>query len=67
MHFIKAVYNFVTLAQYRTYNKDTLSYIEDALRRIDTLKYVFKSFRLKKKDSKLIRHFNLLKLYALTY
>ena len=66
MHFTRAVYNFIIIAQYRTHNKKTLQYIHHALYRIDMLKDVFQSFRLKTKNSN-TGHFNILKFHALVY
>ncbi|KAH4310032.1 hypothetical protein HBH64_147830 [Parastagonospora nodorum] len=35
LHFIRAVYNLVTLAQYKSYDEDTLAYIQGALERMN--------------------------------
>ena len=67
IYFTKAVYDFVTIAQYRTHDDETLSYLDDALKRINAIKHVFKLFRPRKKEEPLTGHFNLPKLYSLTY
>jgi len=67
LHFTKAVCDFVTIAQYRTHDDETLDYLHDALKRIDSLKHVFHAFRPKKKDEPLVGHFNLPKMHVLTH
>lgn len=67
VHFTKAVCDFVTIAQYRSHDDDTLAYLEDALKRIDALKHLFQSFRPREKDNPDIGHFNLPKLHGLTH
>ncbi|KAH5711725.1 hypothetical protein HBI18_216050 [Parastagonospora nodorum] len=42
LHFIRAVYNLVTLAQYKSHNEDTLAYIQGALERINVFKEEFR-------------------------
>ncbi|KAH5058348.1 hypothetical protein HBH95_247620 [Parastagonospora nodorum] len=41
LHFIRAVYDLVTLAQYKSYDEDTLAYIQGALERINVFKEKF--------------------------
>ncbi|KAH6554490.1 hypothetical protein HBI07_006320 [Parastagonospora nodorum] len=42
LHFIRAVCNLVTLAQYKSHNKDTLAYIQGALERMNVFKEEFR-------------------------
>ncbi|KAH6459855.1 hypothetical protein HBI57_087240 [Parastagonospora nodorum] len=42
LHFIHAVCNLVTLAQYKSYDEDTLAYIQGALERINIFKKEFR-------------------------
>ena len=67
VHFTKAVCDFVTIAQYRSHDDDTLAYLDDALKRIDALKHLFQSFRPREKDNPCVGHFNLPKLHGLTH
>ncbi|KAH5412410.1 hypothetical protein HBI32_126770 [Parastagonospora nodorum] len=41
LHFIRAVYNLVTLAQYKSHDEDTLAYIQGALERMNVFKEEF--------------------------
>ncbi|KAH4057989.1 hypothetical protein HBH49_027250 [Parastagonospora nodorum] len=45
LHFICAVCNLVTLAQYKSYNEDTLAYIQGALERINIFKEEFQVYQ----------------------
>ncbi|KAH4213806.1 hypothetical protein HBI95_032980 [Parastagonospora nodorum] len=45
LHFIRAVYDLVTLAQYKSYDEDTLAYIQGALERINVFKEEFQVYR----------------------
>ncbi|KAI8940000.1 hypothetical protein NX059_003723 [Plenodomus lindquistii] len=67
VHFTKAVCDFVTIAQYRSHDDDTLTYLDDALKRIDALKHVFESFRPRRRDRDSVGHFNIPKLHGLTH
>ncbi|KAH4092589.1 hypothetical protein HBH46_180320 [Parastagonospora nodorum] len=42
LHFIRAVCNLVTLAQYKSYDEDTLAYIQGALERMNVFKEEFR-------------------------
>ncbi|KAH4077322.1 hypothetical protein HBH48_243980 [Parastagonospora nodorum] len=42
LHFIRAVYDLVTLAQYKSHDEDTLAYIQGALERINIFKKKFR-------------------------
>ncbi|OCK97922.1 uncharacterized protein K441DRAFT_545185, partial [Cenococcum geophilum 1.58] len=65
IYFTRAILDFVTIVQYRTYNEEILQYIEYALYWIDKLKGdVFLLFRLSKAG---LLYFNIPKLYAITY
>ncbi|KAH6343263.1 hypothetical protein HBI37_096120 [Parastagonospora nodorum] len=46
LHFIYAVCNLVTLAQYKSYNEDTLAYIQGALERINVFKEEFRFYSI---------------------
>ncbi|KAH6016826.1 hypothetical protein HBI82_107460 [Parastagonospora nodorum] len=47
LYFIRAVYDLVILAQYKSYNKDTLAYIQEALERINhALIYIIQDIRI---------------------
>ena len=66
VHFIWAVINFVILTQYISHNENTLQYLEHALFWINKLKNVF--WHLHSVDSDITEsHFNILKLYIITY
>jgi len=41
IHFIKAVYNFIIIAQYYTHDEETLQYMHHVLYQINILKGVF--------------------------
>ncbi|KAH5712897.1 hypothetical protein HBI18_204450 [Parastagonospora nodorum] len=45
LHFIYIVYNLVTLAQYKSYNENTLAYIQEALERINVFKEEFQVYQ----------------------
>ncbi|KAH5017046.1 hypothetical protein HBI74_171230 [Parastagonospora nodorum] len=45
LHFIYAVCNLVTLAQYKSHDEDTLAYIQGALERINIFKEEFRVYR----------------------
>ncbi|KAH5618351.1 hypothetical protein HBI23_247760 [Parastagonospora nodorum] len=45
LHFIHAVCNLVTLAQYKSHDKDTLAYIQGALERMNVFKEEFRVYR----------------------
>ncbi|KAH6219677.1 hypothetical protein HBI15_115540 [Parastagonospora nodorum] len=45
LHFIYTVYNLVTLAQYKSYNENTLAYIQGALERINVFKEEFQVYQ----------------------
>ncbi|KAH6289638.1 hypothetical protein HBI39_204700 [Parastagonospora nodorum] len=45
LHFIRAVCDLVTLAQYKSYDEDTLAYIQGALERMNIFKEEFRVYR----------------------
>ncbi|KAH4045264.1 hypothetical protein HBH49_201640 [Parastagonospora nodorum] len=45
LHFIRAVCDLVTLAQYKSYDEDTLAYIQGALERMNVFKEEFQVYR----------------------
>ncbi|KAH5266814.1 hypothetical protein HBI72_078770 [Parastagonospora nodorum] len=45
LHFIRAVCNLVTLAQYKSHDKDTLAYIQGALERMNIFKEEFQVYQ----------------------
>ncbi len=66
MNFIKALVDFVLLAQYRSHDDSTLQYLEHALHRMNAFKSVFRSHRsLNKKTNE--EHFNFLKFHIMTH
>ena len=58
--------DFILIAQYKTYNNETLYYIEQVLYRIDKMKVVFKALHLLNKSTNK-GHFNFLKFYIITH
>ncbi|KAH6322865.1 hypothetical protein HBI37_231370 [Parastagonospora nodorum] len=48
LHFIRAVCDLVTLAQYKSYDEDTLAYIQGALERMNVFKEEFRNFNYPK-------------------
>lgn len=60
LHCARAILNFVVIAQYNFHVEDTLSYMGNALYRIDKLKMVFKNYRPQDKKTR-EGHFNILK------
>lgn len=72
LHCARAIFDFVTLAQYTSHDSDTLRYMQQALYRIDRLKAVFRKYRLSgalNADTKELndRCFNIPKLHAMTH
>jgi hypothetical protein len=45
--FLRAVIDFITLAEYRSHDEETLGYIKYALNRINKMKEKFRNLRLK--------------------
>ncbi|KAH6440759.1 hypothetical protein HBI59_128560 [Parastagonospora nodorum] len=64
LHFIRAVCDLVTLAQYKSYDEDTLAYIQGALERMNVFKEEFRVYRRTLGEEK---NFNYPKWYALTH
>ena len=71
IHCARVIMNFVTLIQYTSYDKDTLSYIKHALYRIDSLKTVFIKYRFQNtardENDENKTHSNIVKLYIMTH
>ena len=66
--FVRALVEFIMLAEYRTHTAETLSYMEDCLRRMDLLKEQFRDIRKRKNSSEKDEgDFNLPKWHALTH
>jgi hypothetical protein len=65
MQFTRAVLDFVTLAQYRSHDDETIKHMEHALNRIDKLKDIFREFRRSKNGEE--GHFNFPKFHVLTH
>jgi hypothetical protein len=66
MKFLRAVIDFVTLAEYRSHDEETLEYIEHALDRINKIKEEFRDFRLKDRVTQ-EGHFNFPKFHVFTH
>jgi hypothetical protein len=66
MQFVRAVLDFVTLAEYRAHDIDTLSYLDQALGRMNELKEFFRDLRPKDGKTK-EGHFNFPKFHVLTH
>ncbi|KAH5454149.1 hypothetical protein HBI47_010320 [Parastagonospora nodorum] len=52
LHFIRAVYNLVILAQYKSYDENTLAYIQGALERINIFKEEFQVYQRTLREEK---------------
>jgi len=63
--YARAVADFVTMAQYSTYNKETVRYMKHALLIINMTKGVFHEQRVK--DAQGDAHFNYPKFYVISY
>ncbi len=66
MHCTQAMIDFIMLAQYISYDEDTLRYMQHALFRWNKLKKVFQYLRSFDTDTQQ-RHFNILKFHAMTH
>ena len=66
MLYARAVSDFIMLAQYASHDDNTIGYMEHALYIMDQTKTAFSDFRLLHQATQ-ERHFNILKLHALTY
>ncbi len=64
MLFIHAIVDFVLLAEYKSYNGDTIEYLKAALYRIDKTKDVFLLYR---PDDKNPPNFNIPKLHTISH
>ncbi|KAH4952381.1 hypothetical protein HBI78_243400 [Parastagonospora nodorum] len=64
LHFIHAVCNLVTLAQYKSHDEDTLAYIQGALERMNVFKEEFQVYQRTLGEEK---NFNYPKWHALTH
>ncbi|KAH5184366.1 hypothetical protein HBH77_178490 [Parastagonospora nodorum] len=64
LHFIRAVCDLVTLAQYKSHDEDTLAYIQGALERMNVFKEEFRVYRRTLGEEK---NFNYPKWHALTH
>jgi hypothetical protein len=47
MKFLRAIIDFITLTEYRFYDKETLRYMKYALNKINKMKEKFRDLRLK--------------------
>jgi len=66
MRCVRAFVDFILIAQYKTYNNKSLSYMEHALYRINKMKVAFRALRpLDKSTDK--GHFNFLKFHIITH
>ena len=66
MLYTRAVLDFIMLAQYASHDDNTIGYIEHTLYIMDQTKTAFSDFRPLHQATQ-ERHFNILKLHALTY
>ena len=66
LYCIRAIIDFITLAQYRSHSEETLRYMLAALKRIDLLKDVFAPYRPVDKITE-AGHFNFPKFHAMTH
>ncbi len=66
VHLAWAVINFVILAQYHSYDKETLWYLEHALFQLNKLRNVFRHLWFEHSDTD-INHFNISKLHAMAH
>jgi hypothetical protein len=66
MKFLRAVMDFVTLAEYRSHDEETLGYMEHALNRINKMKEEFRDLRPKDRVTQ-EGHFNFPKFHVLTH
>ena len=63
--FTRAVLDFVTIAQYRTHDEETIRFMDHAINRIDKLKEVFRDIRSAGNNSE--GHFNFPKFHVITH
>jgi hypothetical protein len=64
LSYTRALVDFITIAQYRTHNEETLRYLEHAVYRIDSYKSTFDQFRPHINDE---AHHNYPKFHALSH
>jgi hypothetical protein len=64
MLFIRAIVNFILLAEYKLYNKDIIKYFKAVLYRIDKIKEAFSPYRPNDKNPP---NFNIPKLYIISH
>jgi len=64
MLFIRAIVNFILLAEYKSHDKDTIKYLKAALYRMDKTKEVFLLYRPNDKN---LPNFNIPKFYAISH
>ncbi|KAH6225718.1 hypothetical protein HBI15_097510 [Parastagonospora nodorum] len=55
LHFIRAVCDLVTLAQYKSYDEDTLAYIQGALERMNVFKEEFRFYSMTNKKEYILQ------------
>jgi Plavaka transposase len=65
--YARAVLDFLTMAQYRSHDQETLEYMRLALYQMDKLKWVFSCYRTNLKDSKEAGHFNFPKFHSVVH
>ena len=65
--YARAILDFLTLAQYRSHDEETLRYMELALYQINQLKWVFSRYRTNLKDEKNAGHFNFPKFHSIVH
>jgi len=72
LHCARAIFNFVTLAQYTFHDSDTLWYMQHTLYHIDKLKAIFQKYWLNDASNANMKEindqcFNISKLHAMTH
>ncbi|KAF2702389.1 hypothetical protein K504DRAFT_394457 [Pleomassaria siparia CBS 279.74] len=65
LRYLKAICDFVILAHYHSHDEDTLSYLLDALKRIDTYKHELRKYRPQDADGNAI--WNIPKFHNVTH
>src|ERR1700722_1240790 len=65
--YARAILDFLTLAQYRSHDEETLRYMELALYQINQLKWVFSRYRTNQKDERNAGHFNFPKFHSIAH
>ena len=65
MHYMRIICDFITMIQYRSHDENTFQYMKQTMYKIDKLKWMFKTYRLKNTNDK--SHFNIFKMHMITH